>query len=139
MELDLAQDAAALTACLVDVASVSGTEEPLADAIDAAMRARPHLTVHRDGNAVVARTSLGRPERVVLAGHIDTVPIAIPSRNVSTLPAATSAAAAFTSTISRCGPREPASTAFAISKLRALSPPLRSSADTRWTAKSSSR
>ena len=76
MELDLAQDAAALTACLVDVASVSGTEEPLADAIDAAVRARPHLTVHRDGNAVVARTSLGRPERVVLAGHIDTVPIA---------------------------------------------------------------
>ena len=76
MELDLAQDAAALPACLVDVASVSGTEEPLADAIDAAVRARPHLTVHRDGNAVVARTSLGRDQRVVLAGHIDTVPVA---------------------------------------------------------------
>jgi succinyl-diaminopimelate desuccinylase len=76
VKLDLAQDPAALTASLVDVASVSGTEAPLADAIDAAVRARPHLTVHRDGNAVIARTSLGRPERVVLAGHIDTVPIA---------------------------------------------------------------
>ena len=76
VELDLAQDAAALTACLVDVASVSGAEEPLADAIAGAVRALPHLAVHRDGNAVVARTSLGRPERVVLAGHIDTVPIA---------------------------------------------------------------
>jgi succinyl-diaminopimelate desuccinylase len=80
--LDLSQDAAALTAALVDVPSVSGAEEPLADAIEAALRALPHLTVHRDGNALVARTTLGRPERVVLAGHIDTVPIAgnVPSR-----------------------------------------------------------
>ena len=38
--------------------------------------------MHRDGNAVVARTDLGRPQRVVLAGHIDTVPVAgnLPSR-----------------------------------------------------------
>jgi succinyl-diaminopimelate desuccinylase len=76
VDLDLSQDAAALTASLVDVPSVSGDEKPLADAIEAALRALPHLTVHRDGNAVVARTSLGRPQRVVLAGHIDTVPIA---------------------------------------------------------------
>ena len=76
MDLDLAQDAAALTACLVDVASVSGDEELLADAIAGAVQALPHLAVHRDGNAVIARTSLGRPERVVLAGHIDTVPVA---------------------------------------------------------------
>jgi succinyl-diaminopimelate desuccinylase len=76
VDLDLAQDAAALTACLVDVASVSGAEEPLADAIAGAVATLPHLTVHRDGNAVIARTSLGRPERVVLAGHIDTVPVA---------------------------------------------------------------
>ena len=76
MDLDLAQDAATLTACLVDVASVSGAEGPLADAIAGAVQALPHLAVHRDGNAVIARTSLGRPERVVLAGHIDTVPVA---------------------------------------------------------------
>ncbi|MEU7022682.1 succinyl-diaminopimelate desuccinylase [Streptomyces sp. NPDC046203] len=80
--LDLALDGAALTAALVDFRSVSGTEKPLADAIEDALRALPHLTVDRLGNNVVARTTLGRSERVVLAGHIDTVPIAdnVPSR-----------------------------------------------------------
>ncbi|MGK5637894.1 succinyl-diaminopimelate desuccinylase [Streptomyces sp. URMC 126] len=80
--LDLSLDAAALTARLVDFPSVSGTEGPLADAIERALRELPHLTVDRYGNNVVARTRLGRAERVVLAGHIDTVPIAdnVPSR-----------------------------------------------------------
>ncbi|WP_069815715.1 succinyl-diaminopimelate desuccinylase [Streptomyces sp. TP-A0874] len=80
--LDLTQDAAALTARLVDIASESGREKALADAVEQALRGLPHLTVDRDGDAVVARTRLGRPERVVLAGHIDTVPIAdnVPSR-----------------------------------------------------------
>src|SRR6516162_1953435 len=75
-------DGAALTAWLVDTPSVSGEEGPLTDAIEAALRALPHLAVHRDGNAIVARTMLGRPERVILAGHIDTVPLAgnLPSR-----------------------------------------------------------
>ena len=76
MDLDLSQDAGHLTASLVDVESVSGAEKPLADAIEAALRALPHLTVHRDGDALVARTGLGRPQRVILAGHIDTVPVA---------------------------------------------------------------
>ncbi|MDR0345015.1 MAG: succinyl-diaminopimelate desuccinylase [Nocardiopsaceae bacterium] len=76
MDLDFSLDAGALTARLVDVPSVSGDEQALADTIDAALRTLPHLTVHRDGNAVVARTTLGRAERVVLAGHIDTVPVA---------------------------------------------------------------
>ncbi|MFI5878280.1 succinyl-diaminopimelate desuccinylase [Streptomyces sp. NPDC051554] len=80
--LDLTLDAARLTAQLVDFPSESGSEKPLADAIETALRALPHLTVDRYGNNVVARTNLGRPERVVLAGHIDTVPIAdnVPSR-----------------------------------------------------------
>lgn len=80
--LDLTLDAPALTAALVDFPSVSGTEKPLADAIEEALRALPHLTVDRHGNNVVARTYLGRAERVILAGHIDTVPIAdnVPSR-----------------------------------------------------------
>ncbi|WP_406473726.1 succinyl-diaminopimelate desuccinylase [Streptomyces sp. NBC_01615] len=80
--LDLALDAAELTARLVDFPSVSGNEKPLADAIETALRALPHLTVDRYGNNVVARTNLGRAERVILAGHIDTVPIAdnVPSR-----------------------------------------------------------
>ena len=83
MDLDLSRGAAELTAALVDIPSVSGDEEALADAITAALRELPHLSVRRDGNAVVARTDLGRPQRVVLAGHIDTVPIAgnVPSRS----------------------------------------------------------
>ncbi len=80
--LDLTLDAPALTAALIDFRSVSGEEKPLADAIEQALRALPHLTVDRHGNNVVARTDLGRTERVILAGHIDTVPIAdnVPSR-----------------------------------------------------------
>ncbi|MBT2398146.1 succinyl-diaminopimelate desuccinylase [Streptomyces sp. ISL-100] len=80
--LDLFQDAPALTARLIDFPSVSGSEKALADAVEEALRALPHLTVDRYGNNVVARTNLGRAERVVLAGHIDTVPIAdnVPSR-----------------------------------------------------------
>jgi succinyl-diaminopimelate desuccinylase len=76
VELDLSRDAAALTAALVDVPSVSGGEQVLADAIAGELARLPHLTVRRDGNTVVARTDLGRPQRVILAGHIDTVPLA---------------------------------------------------------------
>ena len=64
-----------LTRRLVDVFSVSGEEAALADAIEAVVRAQPHLEVIRDGDAVVARTGLGRAQRVVIAGHIDTVPV----------------------------------------------------------------
>lgn len=80
--LDLTQDAAALTAQLVDFPSPSGSEKALADAIETALRGLAHLRVDRHGNNVVARTDLGRAERVILAGHIDTVPIAdnVPSR-----------------------------------------------------------
>ncbi|MEV5142720.1 succinyl-diaminopimelate desuccinylase [Streptomyces syringium] len=80
--LDLSLDASTLTARLVDFPSVSGDEKALADAVEQALRTLPHLTVDRYGNNVVARTNLGRAERVVLAGHLDTVPIAdnVPSR-----------------------------------------------------------
>ena len=80
--LDLTQDPVDLTAALVDVASVSGDEAPLADLVEAALTALPHLSVLRDGNNVIARTGLGRERRVLLAGHLDTVPIAdnVPSR-----------------------------------------------------------
>jgi succinyl-diaminopimelate desuccinylase len=82
VELDLRVPATDLTAHLVDIESVSGGEQPLADAIFAAVSQLPHLVLYRDGNAIVARTDFGRSERVVLAGHIDTVPIAgnLPSR-----------------------------------------------------------
>ncbi|MGC5629410.1 succinyl-diaminopimelate desuccinylase [Georgenia sp. Z1344] len=59
-----------------DAPSVSGAEAPLADAIETALRATGHLEVLRDGDTVVARTQLGRDSRIVVAGHIDTVPLA---------------------------------------------------------------
>jgi succinyl-diaminopimelate desuccinylase len=74
--LDLTTSAADLTAQLVDIESVSGAEKPLADAIEAVLGGCRHLTVTRDGNAIVARTEFGRAQRVALAGHIDTVPVA---------------------------------------------------------------
>jgi succinyl-diaminopimelate desuccinylase len=75
IRLDLSLDAAALTVVLCDIESVSGDERRLAEAIELVLREVPHLTVHRDGDAVVASTNLGRDERVVIAGHIDTVPL----------------------------------------------------------------
>ncbi|MEO3826202.1 succinyl-diaminopimelate desuccinylase [Actinomadura sp. B10D3] len=82
MGLDLFSDVADLTAAIVDIESVSGAEGPLADAVEEALRALPHLSVERDRHNVVARTDLGRAERVVLAGHLDTVPLNgnLPSR-----------------------------------------------------------
>jgi len=76
--LDLHADVVALTAAICDIESVSGAEAALADAIESALLPLGHLEVLRDGNTVLARTRLGRGERVVLAGHIDTVPLADP-------------------------------------------------------------
>ncbi|WP_190818506.1 succinyl-diaminopimelate desuccinylase [Saccharopolyspora pogona] len=73
---DITADPVELTAELVDIPSVSGGEKAIADAVEQALRAQaPHLEVVRNGDAVLARTNLGRDSRVVLAGHLDTVPI----------------------------------------------------------------
>ncbi len=75
MSLDLHADPVDLTAALVDVFSVSGAEAEIATAVQDALRAQaPHLEVVRNGDTVLARTHLGRASRVVLAGHLDTVP-----------------------------------------------------------------
>src|SRR5258706_2141229 len=71
----LAEDPVALTRALVDIASVSGDEKEITDAVELALRGAPHLSVERAGNVVRARTGLGRPQRVILAGHLDTVPL----------------------------------------------------------------
>jgi succinyl-diaminopimelate desuccinylase len=73
--LDLNADAVTLTEQLVNIESVSRNEQAIADTVETALRGVPHLAVTRRGNTVVARTELGRPERVVIAGHIDTVPV----------------------------------------------------------------
>lgn len=73
--LDLRSPVAELTRTICDIPSVSDDEGPLADAIFEAVRGYAHLDVERFGDTVVARTHSGRPQRVVIAGHIDTVPI----------------------------------------------------------------
>ena len=68
-------DPVLLTRALVDVESVSHHEKALCDSIDEALRRLPHLSVDRLGNTLMARTDLGREQRVILAGHLDTVPV----------------------------------------------------------------
>jgi len=84
--LDLRQDVTLLTAALMDINSVSGNEAELADAVETALQAIPKLRVVRDGDAIIARTELGRPERVILAGHLDTVPLPITEGARGTVP-----------------------------------------------------
>lgn len=81
--LDLRGDPVELTAALVDIPSESRDEARIADEVEAALREQTSgFEIIRNGNAVLARTSLGRPSRVLLAGHLDTVPVAdnLPSR-----------------------------------------------------------
>lgn len=74
--LDLSADVLTLTRALCDIPSVSGDELVIADVVESALRRLEYLTILRDGDAVVARTQLGRDQRIILAGHLDTVPIA---------------------------------------------------------------
>ena len=87
MQLTNLTDPVELTRQMIDIPSVSGDEGPLADAVEVALRGAgfgsvPSLEILRDGDAVCARTRLGLGQRVVLAGHLDTVPIAdnVPGR-----------------------------------------------------------
>jgi len=67
-------DLLALTAELVAIPSVSHHEAALADRIEAELRRAAHLDVSRFEDTIVARTELGRDRRILLAGHLDTVP-----------------------------------------------------------------
>jgi len=79
--LDLTADSVAITQAICDVPSVSGDETLLADLVVEALADAGHLDLIRDGDTVVARTNLGRERRVVIAGHLDTVPV---NRNLPT-------------------------------------------------------
>ncbi|GAA5028624.1 succinyl-diaminopimelate desuccinylase [Microbacterium fluvii] len=82
--LDLSATSVDLTRTICDIPSVSDDETTLADAIFDAVSACAHLEVFRQGDTIVARTQLGRPARVAIAGHIDTVPINgnVPTRDI---------------------------------------------------------
>ena len=73
-------DPAELTGRLCAVESVSGNETALADAVVDVLEKisagpGPDLEILRDGDTIVARTNLGLSERIVVAGHLDTVPV----------------------------------------------------------------
>ena len=74
--LDVDAGVVDLTTQLCNIRSVSGEEGPLADAVEQTLRHLGLFRVLRFGNTVVARTHLRRQQRVVLAGHLDTVPVA---------------------------------------------------------------
>ncbi|MFI9509214.1 succinyl-diaminopimelate desuccinylase [Nocardia sp. NPDC052566] len=83
--IDLRADPVALTAALVDIESVSRDEERIATLVERALREQTvGFEILRHGNVVLARTHHGLPTRVIMAGHLDTVPIAdnVPSRFV---------------------------------------------------------
>ena len=68
-------DLLALTEELCAIPSVSRDERAIADFVESRLRERASgLVVERVGDNVVARTELGRDRRVVLGGHLDTVP-----------------------------------------------------------------
>ena len=71
-----------LTAELVAIPSVSHNEQEICAYVEAELRKLPWLEVERIGDNLVARTDLGRPSRLLLGGHLDTVPPSGPDGDV---------------------------------------------------------
>ena len=67
-------DLLAATAELVAIPSLSRQEGQIADRVESVLRRLEGLEVVRVDDNIVARTGLGRPRRLALAGHLDTVP-----------------------------------------------------------------
>ena len=81
-------DLLARTEELCAIPSLSRDEASITDHLDGLLAAVPGLERTRVGDNLVARTDLGRPLRLVLAGHTDTVPAngnAAPRREGTTL------------------------------------------------------
>ena len=87
-----------LTRALLDYESVSGNERTIADAVHTALSFCPHLHLTRDGDAIIARTEFpplpgaegegakGERTRIILAGHLDTVPLPTVEGSLGTVP-----------------------------------------------------
>lgn len=82
-----------LTRALLDYESVSGNERTIADAVHTALSFCPHLQLTRDGDAIIARTEFpplpgaeGERTRIILAGHLDTVPLPTVEGSLGTVP-----------------------------------------------------
>jgi len=91
--LDLNVSMPELTRALLDYESVSGNEQPIADAVHTALSFCPHLQLTRDGDAIIARTEFpplpgaeGERTRIILAGHLDTVPLPTGQGSLGTVP-----------------------------------------------------
>ncbi|WP_346844464.1 succinyl-diaminopimelate desuccinylase [uncultured Rothia sp.] len=85
-QLDISQDVADLTADLLDIYSVSGEEKRLADAVEQALSELNRFEIIRDGDSIIARTTGNKEQRVVLAGHLDTVPLPTAEGSLGTVP-----------------------------------------------------
>ena len=72
--LSLSAELPVLTADLIDIPSESHDEEQIANLVEQALGAYSHLSVTRIGNSVIATNHADRGDRIVLAGHLDTVP-----------------------------------------------------------------
>ncbi|MFT4147355.1 MAG: succinyl-diaminopimelate desuccinylase [Micrococcaceae bacterium] len=86
MKLNITGDVVDLTQQLIDVYSVSGAETELADMVQAQLNQLNHLEVYRDGDVLLARTNWGKKRRIILAGHLDTVPLPTVSGSLGTVP-----------------------------------------------------
>ncbi|GAA1137052.1 succinyl-diaminopimelate desuccinylase [Nesterenkonia lutea] len=82
----LSGDVAALTEAIIACESVSGDEKTLADAVESALAGLSGLNLHRDGDTLIIRTETGAPQRVILAGHLDTVPLPTTPGSRGTVP-----------------------------------------------------
>ncbi len=72
--MNINQELSKLTLDLVNISSVSKDEKSIADSIAEALKKIGHLKITRVNNSIVAQTNFGNKQRVVIAGHIDTVP-----------------------------------------------------------------
>ena len=72
--MNINQELGKLTLDLVNISSVSKDEKSIADSIEESLQELNHLKLTRVNNSLVAQTNFGNKQRLVIAGHIDTVP-----------------------------------------------------------------